>query len=139
MSAQNQFLIELKKNLPLEVMHALSSKITSPHPVVHYCHSGHPGWIELVVANEVPPKLDLTPGQISWHDKYWQAGGTCYIFLKILKTRRVYIWPGRFAKDLVKDGGCYNVKPMLDVRMHEKGWGELYEIFSLAEFDGSVV
>lgn len=139
MTAQKQFLQELKRNLPLEVIHVLSPKITGPHPIVHYCHSGHPGWIELVVSDTFPNRLNLTQGEVSWHDQYWNAGGNCYIFLKVASKNIIYIWPGKFAKDLVREDGCIDTKPMLEARMHEKGWQELYEIFNLDEFELSVV
>jgi len=134
MADRETFLHDIRQNLKLDFMMQFSQNSengkATAHPKVHYCHSSHPGWIEAVVADTLQGKLNITHQQALWHSRYWSSGGNCYIFLKTAECNRILVWPGKFALELCKDNGCLDVKPMLEVKAHQKGWLELYEIFN---------
>ena len=133
MSKESRFWKDLKTNFRLSWMSRIENALGNGTPDVHYCHNGHSGWIELKAEQTFPNKIDFEPGQPLWHEKYWRSGGNCFVFLKVIDAQEIYIWSGKFAMDLAKPNGCHDVLPMLIVRMHEKGYKELYEMFTEEE------
>jgi hypothetical protein len=82
---------------------------------------------------KLPSSIDFEPAQPLWLTKYWRSGGNCFVFLKVIEEGMIYVWPGLFAHELAKPNGCHEVMPMLVVKMHDKGWSELLEMFKSEE------
>jgi len=100
---------------------------------VHYCH-GSPGWIELKATKKFPNKIKFEPGQPIWLERYWNAGGYCFIWLYVEQENTVYIWLGRHAKALGESGGTREIKPFLEIEVNAQGWAELNNKFDFGFF-----
>lgn len=133
MKKEQKFWKVLQKNFILDFMRRVEHAIESGWPDVHYSHNGHSGWIELKATHKFPSKIDFEPAQPLWLQKYWNAGGNCFVFLRVIEEGKIYVWAGKWAMDLDRPNGCHDVEPMLVIKEHERGWSELMEMFSSDE------
>lgn len=125
-----KFWKKLKDNLKLDLLKRIENRVEPGWPDTHYIHDGYPGWMELKAAEDFPNKIDFEPAQPLWLEKYWNLGGVCYVLLHVVQEQAIYVWAGKFARDLYRSGGTHEVKPMLKVKTNTQGWIQLYEMFS---------
>ena len=116
--------------LALEFMERVENKLKPGMPDVHYLHETHAGWIELKAEETFPNRIDFEPAQPLWLSRYWNLGGVCYVMLHVTKEDTIYVWAGKFARELGQENGCHDVAPMLKVKCNKMGWQQLYELFA---------
>jgi len=126
---EGKFWQKLRLNLGLEWIRRLENEAEPGWPDTHYIHNGEAGWIELKAEEKFPNKIKYQPAQPNWLTRYWSLGGTCYTMLYVVEDNSIYIWSGKFARELGKPGGTKKVKPMLVVKCTKQGWKELYDMF----------
>lgn len=73
-------------------------------PDLHYCLSGHAGWIELKEIGGWPRSLayrinvqGFTLQQRFWHEKYAACGGTSWLLMRVVRERRYFLFNGVWA------------------------------------------
>jgi len=119
----------MKDNLKLDFIGRVENECGSGWSDVHYMHNGYGGWIELKAEDKFPDRIKFEPAQPNWLTKYWGAGGICYIFLKVKENNSIYIWDGKFARELNHKGGTKIIKPLFVAKDNPQGWGEIRELF----------
>lgn len=129
---ESDFWKKIKDNLSaVDFIERVENRAAPGWPDVHYCHGPNAGWIELKAEYKFPNRIDFEPGQPIWLERYWNAGGDCFIWLFVETENKIYIWLGKHAKALSESGGTKEVDPYMVVKVDQKGWIEIYDIFKL--------
>ena len=115
MPNESTFVKLVKKHLPLEVdwQRIETGGTGTGIPDVNICYNGQEHWIEFKIVKG--RSVDLSPMQIAWHSRRTKAGGRTWIIARhtfdgprIGKGDRIYLWPGRCAKEVMQKGISYS-------------------------------
>ena len=128
--SESWFWGKIRDNLGLQYIKRLENRIEPGWPDTHFINNGNPGWIELKFEKNFPKRIKFEPGQPLWLSNYFDLGGTCYVFLYVESLNEIFVWLGFNAMELNEDGGPENIPPFMKVKMNERGWAELYQLFS---------
>jgi hypothetical protein len=87
-------------------VYRVESHTTCPGiPDDHYIVKGKgiTGWMEIKEEETLPNRIDFRPAQVPWHIEYTMHGGRSFVVLFVSRTRKVYLIPGRQARNVSKE------------------------------------
>lgn len=87
--------------------HGASPGIPDTHFLVK--RSNNTGFIEFKYMAKRASRIDLRKTQVIWIPRYVRNGGKCFIAAKVAK-KAIYIWPGKFAKELHKGENIWEIE-----------------------------
>ena len=116
---------KMKERLRLDMLSRVENKIESGWPDVFYTHNKKSGWIELKVERKFPSRIKFQKAQPNWLHDYAKIG-TCYVMLYVEIDNLIYIWDGKDARELNKDGGPSGIKPLLWFTCDREGFDYMY-------------
>jgi len=103
MAQEANFWKLLKKNLPDKcIFSRIESRTTKGIPDIHFLWLNTPFWIELKTTKH--NAVALSPFQISWNTTYWNNGGICFILVKRVKDRGLFLFEGGQASKVREFG-----------------------------------
>lgn len=104
---ESLFWRRLKKSFPID---AHLMRVENPAhpgtPDVNCCYNGIEFWPELKQTSSLPKRKDtpvfagaLRPEQIVWHTLRSKAQGRSYIVAEVKEAKRVFVIPGKYARE----------------------------------------